>query len=257
VTLEAKAGDTVTLTAAHAGPATGVTWAWSKPAGSTAPASTTNVLSWTLAGTDYGTYTATVSKAGAPDTPQQGAIQVLTPPVVITCPIGTGSWNTNRTDMVWVAANAAQFGACTDFGSAWSGFPTAPTLSSSTFPFIDTSSGTTFEQCWGGIPNLVSVPALDLSKGQIVSGLFANCPSLTTLPTFNFNLTAMSFLNLCTNCPLTPQSTENILVSLDITARTGEMTNIGTCPRSTWTAPANAAFDSLIAKGWTVAHNSN
>jgi hypothetical protein len=59
------------------------------------------------------------------------------------------------------------------------------------------------------------------------------------------------------NPSLTPQSTENILVALDAGGQTGLSTNVGGCPKSTWTAPAIAAFDSLIAKGWTVTHNLN
>jgi hypothetical protein len=64
------------------------------------------------------------------------------------------------------------------------------------------------------------------------------------------------FGNAWFGCPLNVASTENALVALDITGRTGLSTNIGTRPKSTWTAPALAAFNSLIAKGWTVTHNA-
>lgn len=75
--LEATAGQQVTLTAAHAGIATDVEWAWSKPAGSTAPASAASTLQWVIAETDFGDYSATATSATAVDTPQQGTIRIV------------------------------------------------------------------------------------------------------------------------------------------------------------------------------------
>ncbi|MGB7563817.1 MAG: hypothetical protein WBM08_03595 [Prochlorococcaceae cyanobacterium] len=72
-----KGGHPVSLTATHAGDATDITWAWTKPADSTAPASTSNVLSWTAAATDGGEYKATATSATAYDSPLQDAVELV------------------------------------------------------------------------------------------------------------------------------------------------------------------------------------
>ena len=61
------------------------------------------------------------------------------------------------------------------------------------------------------------------------------------------------------NCALTAQSIENILVSLDANGASNILLGIdgGTnAPKSTWTGAAVAAFDNLIAKGWTIEFNA-
>jgi hypothetical protein len=77
--LEAVVGQKVTLTATHDGGAPDVTWSWTKPAGSAAPSSITNVLEWNFAATDEGDYTAQAASTTAPDTPQSDVITVTLP----------------------------------------------------------------------------------------------------------------------------------------------------------------------------------
>jgi hypothetical protein len=72
-------------------------------------------------------------------------------------------------------------------------------------------------------------------------------------------LSANAFQNAWTNCALTAQSIENILVSLDtngasnITLAINQGTNAG---KTTWSTAANTAYTSLINKGWTISFNA-
>ena len=68
-------------------------------------------------------------------------------------------------------------------------------------------------------------------------------------------LIATAFNNAWFSCDLTAQSIENILVSLDTNGATGITLGIqgGTnAAKTTWSAAAVTAYDSLIVKGWTI-----
>ena len=72
-------------------------------------------------------------------------------------------------------------------------------------------------------------------------------------------LTTVAFSDTWNNCALTPQSIENILVSLD----TNGASNVGlgvdsgtNAAKTTWSTAANTAYDNLIIKGWTIAFNA-
>jgi len=86
-----------------------------------------------------------------------------------------------------------------------------------------------------------------------------DCTSLTDFPANRFDSTTCTrFLDAWTNCALTAQSIENILVSIN-TANTsngnlgiGGGTNANT---STWTTAANNAYIALIGRGWTITQN--
>jgi hypothetical protein len=80
VTLTFTPGDRVRLTAAIDGNATDVTWRWVPPAGSSAPASTTNVLEWTTGANDAGVYDVEVTSPTASDSPGYGVIRLQLPP---------------------------------------------------------------------------------------------------------------------------------------------------------------------------------
>jgi hypothetical protein len=74
--LEFSPGDQVRLTAAIDGNATDVSWRWVPPAGSSAPASTTNVLEWVTAEGDEGVYDVEVTSPTASDSPGYGVIRL-------------------------------------------------------------------------------------------------------------------------------------------------------------------------------------
>jgi hypothetical protein len=108
------------------------------------------------------------------------------------------------------------------------------------FPSIDLSSVFNFHYAWNNCIALKDFPA----------NMFDNTPPITEYP----DLT--SFGRAFYNCLLTPQSIENILVSLDVNGQSNLELGIerGNSPKPTWTPAANAAFDNLIAKGWTITY---
>jgi hypothetical protein len=75
--LEFLPGDRVRLTAAHAGASTDVTWQWTPPVGSSAPASSTDTLEWdAITPDDEGTYEAEATSPTALDSPVSGVIDL-------------------------------------------------------------------------------------------------------------------------------------------------------------------------------------
>ena len=171
-----------------------------------------------------------------------------------------------------------------NFKEAWSG---CNNLTS--FPLIDTSSSTTFENTWSNCWNLLSFPPLlNTSSVNNFSKSWSNCTSLTSFPLLDtssatnfqecwyrcriladfpanfFDTTgtaanADAFKNAFTDCALTAQSIENILVSLDTNGASGLRLDIngGTnAAQSSWSTAANTALANLQAKGWTVYYNS-
>jgi hypothetical protein len=189
----------------------------------------------------------------------------------------------------WLGANNmtdfnAAFGATTgvvDFSLTWlncaslTSFPSIDTSSGSnfqqtwqncasltSFPLIDTSSGSNFNYTWRGCTSLTSFPLIDTSSGTTFSNSWANCSSLTSFPANMFDTTgtliSSAFDVAWTNCALTAQSIENILVSLDTNGATGIILSINggtTAGQSSWTAAATTAYNNLIAKGWTITAN--
>jgi hypothetical protein len=149
------------------------------------------------------------------------------------------------------------------FGAAWRGCS-----SLSSFPLINTSAGTNFIQAWQNCSSLTSFPELnfDSAVGLATVGAsgfesaWRDCTQLANFPPNLFNNTiATRYVSAFSNCALTAQSIENILVSIN-TANTsnGILTISGgtNASKSTWTAAANTAYDNLIAKGWTISYNA-
>ena len=96
-----------------------------------------------------------------------------------------------------------------------------------TFPFIDLSSGTSFNSSFFGASLLADFPA----------NMFDNSP-------------ATVYLNTFTSTKLTEQSIDNILISIDAAGGiNGSFKQSGGSPPS---ATGIAAKDSLVAKGWTM-----
>ncbi len=113
---------------------------------------------------------------------------------------------------------------------ASSGLTSFPKTNSSTFP-----SAVTMRRAWKGCSALADIPA----------GLFDNCPSVTFFEAFH-------------NCPaLTPQSIENILVSIESNNTSNGTLGFGgtTAGESTWTSAALTAKASLVSRGWTIQTN--
>jgi len=95
----------------------------------------------------------------------------------------------------------ASYGAVTDFRSFWrdwseiTSFPLIDTSSGTlfdaawrdcssltSFPLIDTSSGTSFELTWWDCSSLTSFPLIDTSSGTSFSLAWRECSSLTSFP---------------------------------------------------------------------------
>ena len=145
-----------------------------------------------------------------------------------------------------------------NFYSAWRGCS-----SLTSYPLIDTSSGTSFGYTWQNCSSLTSFLLIDMSSGTSFFSTWQNCTSLADFPSNMFDTTGTlvsnSFQSTWFNCALTAQSIENILVSLDtngasnITLGINGGTNAG---KTTWSTAAVTAYDNLIVKGWTISFNA-
>jgi len=71
----------------------------------------------------------------------------------------------------------ASYGAVTDFESYWREWSEI-----TSFPLIDTSSGTRFNQTWYGCNSLTSFPLIDTSSGTDFDRAWRDCSSLTSFP---------------------------------------------------------------------------
>ena len=147
--------------------------------------------------------------------------------------------------------------------------------SMTTFPLIDTSSGTDFVSCWFLCISLTSFPLIDTSSGLDFTSAFSDCDALISFPLLDFSSGTNFFrawrnsniLNvfpanafdstLATNyggafqgTNLSSTSINNILISLDASGVTG-----GTFTQTGGSAPTGlglVAKANLISKGWTV-----
>ena len=129
-------------------------------------------------------------------------------------------------NMVITATDTGHFENVTNFGYAWNSC-----TSLTSFPLINTSSGTIFDSAW------------------------RNCTNLENFPSNSFDTnTATNYISAFFNTKLSTQSIDNILVSLDTSGvinGTFTQSGGGNTPSATGlTAKAN-----LIAKGWTVTTN--
>jgi len=175
------------------------------------------------------------------------------------------------TEDYFVANGAtAGYGSVTDFSRYWrewseiTSFPLIDTSSGTlfntawdncnslaSFPLIDTSSGTSFVAAWRDCSSLTSFPLIDTSSGTIFSQAWRDCRSLTSFPDNAFdNIKGGSFFNAFNNTALTQTSIDNVLVSLvasGIAAGVFDQSG-GSAPSST----GEAAIDTLRSRGWTV-----
>ena len=186
------------------------------------------------------------------------------------------------------ASNITSFSSNIDISSVTDFIATWDTCSSLTsFPVLDTSSGTNFQQTWFGCSSLTSFPLINTSSGNSFAFAWVNASSLTSFPSCDFSsatsftfawsdcsslttfpanmfdttgtLSSNAFGQAWTNCALTAQSIENILVSLDTNGTSNIDLNIsgGTnAAKTTWSAAANTAYNNLITKGWSITYNA-
>ena len=111
---------------------------------------------------------------------------------------------------------------------------------------------------------MTTFPALDFSAANKFNGAWYQCTSLAHFPPNMFDktgdfFTGSNFTNAWTNCALTAQSIENILVSLDTNGDTSIVLSINggnNAAYSTWSQAAKDALTSLQGKGWTVSYNT-
>ena len=117
------------------------------------------------------------------------------------------------------------------------------------FPLIDTSSGTNFNHTWRD--RTADLPLIDTSAGTSFFRAWRNCYSLTSFPANAFdNIKGGGFSSAYNNTALTQTSIDNILVSLvasGIAAGVFDQSG-GSAPSST----GEAAIDTLRSRGWTV-----
>jgi len=129
-------------------------------------------------------------------------------------------------------------------------------------PNLDFTSLTNGQGLMLNCSGLTSVPNFIFSSLARLDTGFQGCTSLADVPANLFDncssIAALAFNGTWTNCALTAQSIENILVSLDTNGATGILLGIdgGTnAHTSTWSAAANAAWLSLDAKSWNITQN--
>jgi hypothetical protein len=133
----------------------------------------------------------------------------------------------------------------------------------SAIPSNTYSKGVDFDDAWHECSSLTSFPPINTSSGTNFAGAWNECSSLETFPAAMFDITGPlksdAFNNAFSNCALTPESIENILVSLDTNGASNiELVMDGgtNAAKPDWTDAANAAYDNLIEKGWTISFNS-
>lgn len=158
------------------------------------------------------------------------------------------------------------FGSCVDMGVTWrnnTALDNKANLGQTySFPEINTSNVTGCYLTWSGCSALTNFPPLDFSSCNYFNAAWSACTNLADFPPNMFDsipsLNVGGMKGTFEACSLTAQSIENILVSLDTTGIADrELTINGhmNAGKSTWTEAADAAFDNLIAKGWTIIYN--
>lgn len=146
---------------------------------------------------------------------------------------------------------AMNTGSATSLNGSWRG---CSGLAS--FPDLDTSSCVDFRETWQDCYNLTSFPPLNFSSGLTFMLTWLNCTSLASFPPSMFDsCSATGFQNAWTNCALSQESVDNILVSLDTA---GQINGTVGIDGGTSAAPSSTGLSaklSLAGKGWTVLTN--
>ena len=128
------------------------------------------------------------------------------------------------------------------------------------FPRLNFSKGETFLRSWQGCRSLTSFPSVDFSSATDFRKAWNRCKNLADFPPNQFDTTGTlrddAFTDAFTDCGLTAQSIENILVSLDTNGSMGPnvlgIAGHNNANYEDWTDAAKAAHDSLLAKAWFI-----
>ena len=146
----------------------------------------------------------------------------------------------------------------TTLSDAWEGTSNLTDLSST----IDVSSVLNFAKTWRDT-GLVTFPSLNFASATRFTDGWRNASNFANFPANMFDTTgtliSTAFTSAWLNCALTAQSIENILISLDTNGASNITLTISggsNAAKSTWSTAANNAYNSLIAKGWTIAYNA-
>jgi hypothetical protein len=139
------------------------------------------------------------------------------------------------------------------------------------FPAIDTSLGTNFAWAWRNCASLTVFPSLDFDAATGLASdasttytgfreAWYGATSLADFPANLFsNTTCTRYLNAFRNCALTAASIENIIVSIEAAnTSNGDLTLDGgtNAGASTWTGNAVTAYNTLVARNWTITRNA-
>jgi hypothetical protein len=140
----------------------------------------------------------------------------------------------------------------TNFRNAWQNCS-----SLTAFLLIDTSSGTNFLRTWQNCSSLTSFPLIDTSLGTTFQDAWRGCSSLTSFPLIDTSL-GTDFQLAWSNCALNSASIDNIMQSLVNNGQFNKITSVGggtSLPFASWSAGAQANFNILISRGWTIIIN--
>ena len=179
----------------------------------------------------------------------------------------------------------------TDFGQSWnqcSSFTSFPAIDTSkgtnfqetwannfnrsSFPVLNFSAAGSFLRAWDRNYSCVTFPGVVSGVGPVTgfpatvtsfSSAWSCCGNMTTFPANQFDLctnAGIDYTNAFAGCKLTAASIENILTSLVTSGTTGRAIGFGNsycgsnsnAPFATWTANAVTAYNTLIARGWTI-----
>ena len=142
----------------------------------------------------------------------------------------------------------AAYGGVADFTSFW-----RIRTEITSFPLIDTSSGTNFSNAWRECSSLTSFPIINTSSGTIFTLAWFGCSSLTSFPANCFDsVKGGSFSDAFSGTNLTQASIDGILASL---VTSGIATGTRVFGQSGGSAPSAAGEESITtlrSRGWAV-----
>lgn len=144
------------------------------------------------------------------------------------------------------------------FVETFRGCTSLTTLDNVTFGSLSSSIDYLFMSC-SSLTNIP--PSCDFTSVTDFKYFMYGCSLITEFPQYNqIEIgNGTDFTLAWYGCALTAQAIENILGALDANGATGLDTSFagGTnASKSTWTATANTHYVNLVAKGWTIAHNT-
>ena len=126
-----------------------------------------------------------------------------------------------------------------------------------TIAVIDVYAGTVFNGCWISNRLIESFPALAFGPDAFdFTDTWNSCRELKHFPPKMFDIVVSNkFSGAFDHCKLTDESVDNILISIDVAGQINGTLDIGGATNEPPSAAGWAAYDSLVAKGWTVTVN--